>query len=1214
MSPFLLLPALAALAQESAPASRPAERTIRVGETLTGTVASSDPALPGHGPAAIVGFVAEAAGPVTISVDSIGFDAYLRVETEAGDLVAEDDNGGVETNARLVLEAKAGARYRIVAVASEGGAGEFTLSVAKGDVPRPSGAALLDAGIAFRSNAAERSLARRDKAAALDHRLQEGNRRASRSQHEQARAAYEASLVLARELGDRAREAKALEKLGLVHASLGQYARAREYHERRLSLARERGDRAGEAAALGNLGIVYRSLGEYARAREHLDRQLSLAREQGNRRSEIAALGNLGLVYLRLAELAKARDLLEEQRSLAREVGDRQAEAAALANLGIVYRSSGEYAKAREHLEQGLALARELGYRPAEAAVIGNLGAVLLSLGEYPKARGRFEQALALFRECGDRAGEATALGSLGVVCDVLGDYPEARDYNERHLAVARELGDREGESRAEGSLGNVCVSLGDYPRAREHHERHLAIARELGDRAGEETALGNLGSVSLSLGDGPKARERFEEALALSRELGTREGEAVALANLGHLYCLLGESEKARHRLEESLALTRELGDRAREGLVLARLGEVFRSLGDFPRAAEASRASLDLLGAIGVQEERLPPLATAARAALAQGDLRTALSARAEAETLLERPSLRFLEVAEAAGVRSRVSEWGEVAQDLTALRLERSAGDEAAREAIRAEGFAESGRWKGRALLEGIAEHRSGARSGEALRIRRECRDVLARRDGILERISRAVREGKPAEELEVLQADARSLLAKAENLAAKMREASPRDASLDLSLRADSEALRQAAGQEVALVDYAEGERRIYAYVLTEKGLAWLDLGERKPIEAAAGEYAFSTSSLETGVSVQGIAEKGHALFERLLAPVLREAAEGVRRLVVVPTPALAGVPFEALVMGRKARGTPTSFADVEFVLDRYEVCYAPSSPVLVELAALGPRTGEDKILVLSDPVYPAESGEPAGGSESRPSSLLAWGGRRALPEPGRLERLRKTREEAIGLAQLLLGPEEEATAAALTRLSDRRSASLSGKFFDLHLGAEASRRRLAGDLRQYSVLHFAAHGYVDREFPQRTGIALSFEGGEDGFFSIRDVLDELDLDAKFVVLSACDTARGEVKAGEGVESMARAFMYAGARGVVASLWQVSDWAAAETMGEFYRGALKRGLPPSQALREAKLSLRRSKGVRGVAGLKPAEASFDPGHPYFWAPFICIGLPR
>ena len=121
--------------------------------------------------------------------------------------------------------------------------------------------------------------------------------------------------------------------------------------------------------------------------------------------------------------------------------------------------------------------------------------------------------------------------------------------------------------------------------------------------------------------------------------------------------------------------------------------------------------------------------------------------------------------------------------------------------------------------------------------------------------------------------------------------------------------------------------------------------------------------------------------------------------------------------------------------------------------------------------------------------------------------------------------------------------------------------------------------------------------------------------ELDLDANLVVLSACDTAVGARTTSEGIESMARAFMYAGSRSVVASLWQVADWAAADTMKALYEGAVGEGLSSSQALREAKLAIRRSTSTRGVAvsGGSTGGAT-ESAHPFFWAPFIHIGLPR
>jgi CHAT domain-containing protein len=188
--------------------------------------------------------------------------------------------------------------------------------------------------------------------------------------------------------------------------------------------------------------------------------------------------------------------------------------------------------------------------------------------------------------------------------------------------------------------------------------------------------------------------------------------------------------------------------------------------------------------------------------------------------------------------------------------------------------------------------------------------------------------------------------------------------------------------------------------------------------------------------------------------------------------------------------------------------------------------------------------------------------------------------------------------------------------MTARLFDLYLGAEASPARLAGDLKAYSIVHLAAHGYVDREFPQRSGIALAFTPGHDGYFTIANTLD-VDLDANLVVLSACETGQGEVLRGEGVQSLARAFLYAGARGVVASLWPVDDRATAELMESLYRRALGQDPSLPQALREAKLEVRRKKEVRGIKAKTAGgetTSPFELGHPYFWAPFIYVGLPR
>ncbi|HKB17294.1 MAG TPA: tetratricopeptide repeat protein, partial [Planctomycetota bacterium] len=609
------------------------------------------------------------------------------------------------------------------------------------------------------------------------------------------------------------------------------------------------------------------------------------------------------------------------------------------------------------------------------------------------------------------------------------------------------------------------------------HMEECLALARELGDRPGEARALGNLGNVYLDLEDYPKAREHYEKALALARELGDRRGEANALGGLGSVYF----------------------------------------SLGDYPKAREMAEASLDLYTRLGVDADALFPLRTLARVGIAERVARAAAAALERATPILDRPALRRLEGAESAGVRSRFSPWGETGQDLAALRVEEAGTDRAKRaEAVR-DGLRDAGRWKGRALLEGIAEHRSGGRSAEAIRIRRDQRETLARREGILERVSKAIREGKPAEDVEALREEARSLLAKAEDLGRTLAKESPRDATLDLPLGAEPEKVSGALPAGSALVEYAEGGKRLYAYVLARDGLEFLDLGERKEIDAAVRAFLLLVSDpASLDIPAAEVARAGRRLFDLLLAPALAKAGSGVERLEIVPNASLAALPFEALAIGTQGRERTESFADVEFVLDRYEVCYGPSSPVLVELASLGPRREGGKTLLLADPLYEGEKGEALDASRPAGGPLLATRERGGAPGPEAWARIPNTRSEALALAALQVGKEEEGVKARLLELSlpEHRSGSASGRLFDLYLGAEASRGRLtSGGLRPYEVLHLAAHGFVDEEFPQNSGIALAHEAEEPhGYFRIPDAL-ELDLDANLVVLSACQTARG-----------------------------------------------------------------------------------------------------
>jgi CHAT domain-containing protein len=125
------------------------------------------------------------------------------------------------------------------------------------------------------------------------------------------------------------------------------------------------------------------------------------------------------------------------------------------------------------------------------------------------------------------------------------------------------------------------------------------------------------------------------------------------------------------------------------------------------------------------------------------------------------------------------------------------------------------------------------------------------------------------------------------------------------------------------------------------------------------------------------------------------------------------------------------------------------------------------------------------------------------------------------------------------------------------------------------------------------------LVLGRESGEDGFLTASEV-GQLKLNASLAVLSACNTGSGEFVTGEGVMGMSRAFLAAGSRSVVVSLWPVASKQTERLMVEFYR-QLRSGLPAAEALRAAKL------GALNQA----RKAKSNEAHPFYWAPFLLLG---
>jgi CHAT domain-containing protein len=165
---------------------------------------------------------------------------------------------------------------------------------------------------------------------------------------------------------------------------------------------------------------------------------------------------------------------------------------------------------------------------------------------------------------------------------------------------------------------------------------------------------------------------------------------------------------------------------------------------------------------------------------------------------------------------------------------------------------------------------------------------------------------------------------------------------------------------------------------------------------------------------------------------------------------------------------------------------------------------------------------------------------------------------------------------------------------------VYIGADATEERAKALGKDVRYVHFATHGLLDEREPLNSALVLSIpdkvrEGGENGLLQTWEIFEQVRLDADLVTLSACNTGMGQELRGEGLIGLTRAFHYAGARSILASLWNVDDLRTMQLMQRFYR-ELHQGRSKDEALRAAQLEL---------AGSQSAAA------PYYWAGFSLFG---
>jgi CHAT domain-containing protein/Tfp pilus assembly protein PilF len=424
---------------------------------------------------------------------------------------------------------------------------------------------------------------------------------------------------------------------------------------------------------------------------------------------------------------------------------------------------------------------------------------------------------------------------------------------------------------------------------------------------------------------------------------------------------------------------------------------------------------------------------------------------------------------------------------------------------------------------------------------------------------------------------------------------------------------------------ALVVFVIDEEESFVFALTRRGLQWRSLGEGKrlsdlvqrimrplQVENAAGRAVEKETAPQSSSAGTFDLAAAHELYRLLIGPVA-DAIKDKAHWIIVPDGPLTGLPFQLLLSEAPTPRTTTKAAHW-LIRDRaLRVLPAVSSLQALRNMADKPRTATLPFIGFGDPVIGNDPGAVSCAAFDRAPQMVSVTGETAVRSPAiDVSALggRSIDPDGVPIADvgwLRRQPRLTEARCEIQALARAEGADVEST---VHVGAHATETEVkdlsaVGELKKYRVIAFATHGLLPSEAKgvAEAGLILTppavGTARDDGLLTASEVA-ALDLDAEWVILSACNTAAGEKPGTETLSGLARAFFYAGARALLVSHWPVDSRAAVllttRTLGEFERNP---GIGKAEALRRAMLSL--------LAADMPDAWS----HPRLWAPFALVG---
>jgi len=880
------------------------------------------------------------------------------------------------------------------------------------------------------------------------------------------------------------------------------------------------------------------------------------------RAGAMKGLGNLAFVY---GHYDQADKYYRDARVLFKQVREPRGEAKTTINQGNLSYLRGDYPAAQKLFEQAIGIIGRVKDPSPEdkkdlIAATGDLGQAVLARGDAGSAAAYFRNGLASARAINYSAGIADNLHNLGNLFQQTGEPDSALAEYREAAEIFLTMNHPKRAADVLREMGNIYRKIGEYDQAYDQMYKALGLLKMVkrGDYLpGEGELLNNLGLLYQDLGNYQNALENFQSALNAFRFLGDSTGIQKVLENTGNVFLRRAQgdssdNDSARYYYDLARKVQNHPADEAN---YLNNLGVLSENRGDYQSAAEYYRQARDFYEAVKDSLGIARASNNLANRAMADNDYDRAVGYYRTALAVIQRYRRRDWEASLLANLGFALNQDHQPDEALKSLN-QAAVIVEQLRQGISSQEFRSQYLENKIVIFEelvGLYVQKGFAREAFNAAERAKARaflDLLAGSAGIgfredLDPEVKALigREEELARKIEYLAGDSgqtRAIMER-DSLRQVLDVRFPDYRALKIVRPITVEQLQAQLDGRTAVVEYFLGGRAGYVFLITRDRLSV------KKLDADPRRIYEMVDSLRKVIRTKSdFTRYGRELYAILLKPVRADLANS-DRLCIIPHSVLHHLPFAALVENDSPR---------KLLVEDYDIFYAPSASVYALAHA------KDRRRMTASAIF----------AKSNFAEHSEWFD---MSLPGT-----NVEKDSILAARVLPG------AVVYSDVDPSRPPP-----------TETNAKRHA---REYDLIHFATHGKLDSDSPLDSRIILSADSANDGELKVREIFN-LKLNAYLVTLSACQTGQlkafagtGKYALGDELTGLSRAFIYAGAPSVVASLWKVSDAATVLLMVNFYKNLQTQD--KARALCAAQRGLMKSEYYSA---------------PFYWAPFVVIG---